>query len=140
MADHSDHDEARQPPPVNFQRMISWQLSQIPDYSQTDSNARRKKKAKARKAGTGSNLAPEIERISTIPRVQTAETYVVTNSEGEDEVYYSAVESPFASSDDSDEDECSEHYSDNVACHSLILKPETSHSPVLELPRPSPSR
>ena len=96
------------PPPPSFQRMLSWQLSQVVDYTADNKKTKKKKRKKSRNEDN-------LPSPATTPLSDTTDTpsftdqqsdngYTVTNSDGEDEVYYSAPETPYTSSD-SDEDD-----------------------------------
>ena len=94
--------------PIEFKRMLSWQLS-----SPTDVPSSRKKKRKRKKSQEASKLTDQGadddgEQCSdkeTTDDVSIADNldefaYVYVNSEGEEELYYSAPESPLTSGEE----------------------------------------
>lgn len=92
-------------PPAEFKRMLSWQLSHAREAPVVTSRKRQKRlqkrKAKAEEVAT----APDHE-CSSSSEGECAEqegsgyAYLVVNSEGEEEWYYSAPESPVESGDE----------------------------------------
>lgn len=92
--------------PIEFKRMLSWQLS-----ATTDVSSSRKKKRKRKKSREAGNLDQGRDELEGEP-VQESEdeltdgistteyAYVYVNSDGEEEMYYSAPESPLTSEDD----------------------------------------
>ena len=90
-------------PPPNFQRMLSWQLSQVVDYTADSKKSKKKKKRKkSTNEGSLSPVSPLGDRTAPFTLQQPYNSYTITNSDGEDEVYYSAPESPYISSDSED--------------------------------------
>lgn len=75
---------------ITFERTISWQLSQVQDHFEYVMSSRKKIKKK------------RIFKEDACPSsCSDSPSYIiVTNSDGEDEVYYSAAESPVTSDDD----------------------------------------
>ena len=100
-------------PPPHFQRMLSWRLSQVVDYSQTATTARKEKKKKRKESKDKGQrkFLPDPTMLDTDsaavspPDKQPKEGYIVTNSDGEEEVYYSAPETPGVSESDENEDD-----------------------------------
>ena len=85
-------------PPVEFRRMLSWQLS-------TPSTVPVKKKRKKKARGETTALVDCGDSDSEEPGDEEYNyTVVVVNSDGEEEVYYSAPESPVFSDDDNPTD------------------------------------
>jgi len=97
-------------PPTEFKRMLSWQLSRPHDIPVSSS---KKKVKKRKKQGLGSEevrslLSDELSPLGDDDSDQFGGDfsdldcfgYIVLNSEGEEEVYFSAPESPLLSSDD----------------------------------------
>lgn len=87
-------------PPTEFKRMLSWQLSQ----PRVVPVKRKKQKAKRARKQSGEGEEPEVEtgsgRGQDSDEDLEAFAYVVVNSEGEEEAYYSAPESPVSSEDE----------------------------------------
>ena len=100
-------------PPPHFQRMLSWRLSQVVDYSQTATTARKEKKKKRKESKDKGQrkLLPDPTMLDTDSAAvspsdkQPKEGYIVTNSDGEEEVYYSAPQTPDVSDSENDENE-----------------------------------
>ena len=76
--------------PTEFKRMLSWQLSQARDAPVTRSKKKARKKPKP-------STGEEEEEGSPLPSDDDDFMYIVVNSEGEEEVYFSAPESPLSS-------------------------------------------
>ena len=95
--------------PVEFKRMLSWQLSTPSRAPTTKRKQKRKKSQEAKRQSTSDDplqsgddsedqdlvdFAPDGDEI-------TADyAYIYVNSDGEEEIYYSAPESPLTSEDD----------------------------------------
>ena len=95
--------------PVEFKRMLSWQLSTPSSAPVVKRRRRRKKSEEAQMFSTSINdptQSPEDEDEELIDfapdgdEVTADYAYIFVNSDGEEEVYYSAPESPLASDDD----------------------------------------
>ena len=93
--------------PVEFKRMLSWQLSTPSSAPTTKRKRRRKKNQEAQMLSTSRDptqsgdddqelvdFAPDDDEITA--------KYIFVNSDGEEETYYSALESPLTSEDDLD--------------------------------------
>ena len=92
------------PPPTEYRRMLSWQLSHVQAVPVTKAQKTQKKK-RIKRAGSSlsSNDAGRVDSYS-IGDEESVEgegeyAYLVVNSEGEEEWYYSAPESPPDSGD-----------------------------------------
>ena len=100
-------------PPTEYRRMLSWQLSHVRPSPAANPRRARKEREKRRKRLEGG--APESSDDDG-DREETGEgdeegsgdadtfAYLVVNSEGEEECYYSAPESPLDSEDDGKSD------------------------------------
>ncbi len=89
-------------PPPHFQRMLSWELSQVVDYSEikkTKKKTRRKRSEEVEKQQE--TLHHDIQSLPTSPEPSP---YKVINSDGEEDVYYSAPQTPDVSSSDEELD------------------------------------
>ena len=102
--------------PIQFKRMLSWQLSTPTAAPIAVKKKRKKKKSRdvdnVLSSSPGDDLSlgddrSDEEEVVDCPTVEdcddkTAEyAYVYVNSDGEEEVYYSAPESPLTSDDES---------------------------------------
>ena len=91
-------------PPTEYKRMLSWQLSHARDAPVVTSRKRQKKLQKRKaKAGEAAS-APDHDCSSSEGEYAEQDgsgyAYLVVNSEGEEEWYYSAPESPVESGDE----------------------------------------
>ena len=100
-------------PPVEFKRMLSWQLSS-PTVAPSNAKKRKRKKSKEVRKPTlfgdeefGSlgddetYVSSDEEQVDCSVDERADEyAYIYVNSEGEEEVYYSAHESPLTSEDE----------------------------------------
>ena len=103
-------------PPTGFQRMLSWQLSQVPDYTQSESVMNKKyKRRKKQKENT------DIEQHVDFSSTEKKQEYIVINSDGEEDVYYSAPETPITSEEEEEED------------FGILPSPESHDSSLVEL-------
>ena len=95
-------------PPTGFKRMLSWQLSQVQEHEYGREKKREKKKKKNRKrsseeqwtawAGGGEQCLAEPEDESPLEgEDESGDGEVAVDSEGEEEMFYSAPESPLSS-------------------------------------------
>ena len=102
---------AAPPRPTEYRRMLSWQLSQLQSAPVTNARGREREKRKRRKRS--SNGAGEVESGGCSDAKEGEDhvdeggcgeeggfVYLVVNSDGEEECYYSAPESPLGSEDD----------------------------------------
>ena len=96
--------------PVEFKRMLSWQLS-TPSSSvpATKRKRKRKKTQEAHKlssshvpAQSGEEDQEVVDFASDDDEITADYAYILVNSDGEEEIYYSAPESPLTSDDDLD--------------------------------------
>ena len=94
--------------PVEFKRMLSWQLS-TPNSAPVAKRRRRRKKSQEAQMFSTSNDPTQSpgdedeELIDFAPdgdEVTADYAYIFVNSNGEEEIYYSAPESPLTSDDD----------------------------------------
>ena len=86
-------------PPTEFKRMLSWQLSQVqsgPVFSRSKKSTKKRKQSAAQSEELDSD--DDITAYDDVTYGSYA--YIVVNSDGEEEVYYSAPESPLRSDDD----------------------------------------
>ena len=103
-------------PPTGFQRMLSWQLSQVPDYTQSELVMNKKsKRRKKRKEST------DIEQHVDFSCTGKKQEYIVINSDGEEDIYYSAPETPITSEEEEEED------------FGILPSPESHDSSLVEL-------
>ena len=103
-------------PPTGFQRMLSWQLSQVPDYTQSESVMNKKyKRRKKQKEDT------DIEQHVDFSSTEKKQEYIVINSDGEEDIYYSAPETPITSEEEEEED------------FGILPSPESHDSSLVEL-------
>ena len=111
--------------PFEFRRMISWQLSQVPERLESSSISCKKQKHHKHKLSDKTD-EDSLELISKQPDTTDSwdeskhhdiTGYLVVNSDGEEEVFYSAPESPVTSED---EENMSNKLSE-VAVKSVIL-------------------
>ena len=93
--------------PIEFKRMLSWQLSAPRPTASPITKRKRKKKKKllSENPVTDSPLlgadGPLSDEDNEVDDDKTAEyAYIYVNSDGDEEVYYSAPESPLTSEDD----------------------------------------
>uniref|UniRef100_A0A1X7UZZ4 Uncharacterized protein n=1 Tax=Amphimedon queenslandica TaxID=400682 RepID=A0A1X7UZZ4_AMPQE len=94
----SNEDEFLAPPrrpSVGYQRLISWELSQVQDYLTEATKPQKKNKKRAPSRST-----EEAVEDPSSPGPTDDGVYLVTNSDGEEEIYYSAPQSPLPSDDD----------------------------------------
>ena len=103
--------------------MLSWQLSQVqssPVYSRSKKSAKKRKQSAAQSDDYEASLELDSDDdISAYDDVTYGSyAYIVVNSDGEEEVYYSAPESPLSSED---EDEIVD---DIVAMVNIELPPQ----------------
>ena len=82
-------------PSVGYQRMISWELSQVQDYLTEATKPQKKNKKRAHSKSTEDTVEDP-----PFPGLRDEGIYLVTNSDGEEEIYYSAPQSPLPSDDD----------------------------------------
>ena len=91
--------------PVEFKRMLSWQLS-TPSSAPVAKRRRRRKKSQEPQLLSASHdptQSPDEELVDFAPdgdEITADYAYIFVNSDGEEEVYYSAPESPLTSDDD----------------------------------------
>ena len=94
--------------PFEFRRMISWQLSQVQEQLESSSTYRKKQKRHKHKLSDKTD-EDSVELISKQPDTTNSwdeskhhdtTGYLVVNSDGEEEVFYSAPESPVTSEDE----------------------------------------
>ena len=89
--------------PIEFKRMLSWQLS-APTASPITKRKRKKKKQREDPVtdlpllGVDGPLSDEDNQVDDDKTAEYA--YIYVNSDGEEEVYYSAPESPLTSESD----------------------------------------
>ena len=88
-------------PSGGYQRMISWELSQVQDYLTEVTKPQKKNKKRAPSKPTDKNEL-DFETINLVGGEEGVAGYLVTNSDGEEELYYSAPQSPLISDDDDD--------------------------------------
>ena len=113
--------------PVDFRRMLSWQLS-MPSGPPTAKRKQRKKtRYEAQKSSTFDDLSlledesQESVDFTLCGDEEIAEcAYIYVNSDGEEDVYYSAPESPLISEDDTPIDQPDS----SVAVNPLPLQPQ----------------
>ena len=93
--------------PVEFKRMLSWQLSMPSSAPTTKRKRRRKKSREAQRLNTSHDSTQsgdeDQELVDFVPdddEITTEYAYILVNSDGEEEIYYSAPESPLTSDDD----------------------------------------
>ena len=91
--------------PIEFKRMLSWQLSAPTASPITKRKRKKKKKLLSEDPVTDSSLlradGPLSDEDNQVDDDKTAEyAYIYVNSDGDEEVYYSAPESPLTSEDD----------------------------------------
>ena len=82
-------------PPTEFKRMLSWQLSQVqssPVFSRSKKRDKKRKQSAAEPEDCDSD-----DDIGAYDDTYGSYAYIVVNSDGEEEVYYSAPESPLGS-------------------------------------------
>lgn len=93
-------------PPTDFKRMLSWKLSG-PPVSSSKKKTKRGKKQLLRDEKALSNqqtlLDDDFDSFDDDFSDLDSYEYVVVNSEGEEEVYFSAPESPMSSDNDFDD-------------------------------------
>ena len=80
-------------PPTEFKRMLSWQLSQVqssPIFSRSKKRAKRRKQSAVEPQDYDSDSETDACNYGSY-------AYIVVNSDGEEEMYYSAPESPVSS-------------------------------------------
>ena len=86
--------------------MISWELSQVQDYLTEATKPQKKNKKRTPSKRTPSKSTDEneldFETINLVGGEEGVAGYLVTNSDGEEELYYSAPQSPLISDDDDD--------------------------------------
>ena len=99
--------------PVEFKRMLSWQLSTPSSAPITKRKRRRKKSQEAQKHSASDDLLESgdedegEELVDFTPdgdEITADYAYIYVNSDGEEEIYYSAPESPLTSEDDTPTD------------------------------------
>ena len=89
-------------PSGGYQRMISWELSQVQDYLTEATKPQKKNKKRTPSKSTDENEL-DFETINVVGGGEEGVAgYLVTNSDGEEELYYSAPQSPLISDDDDD--------------------------------------
>lgn len=91
-------------PPTDFKRMLSWQLSSATEVA---TKKRRKKKKRMHSEPQGVSNSPtcsddsdfesQFDTSASNDSAKFVYTYVVVNSDGEEEVFFSAPESPISS-------------------------------------------
>ena len=81
--------------------MISWELSQVQDYLTEVTKPQKKNKKRTPSKPTDKNEL-DFETINLVGGEEGVAGYLVTNSDGEEELYYSAPQSPLISDDDDD--------------------------------------
>ena len=116
--------------PVEFKRMLSWQLSTPSNALNTKRKRRRKKSQEAKKLSTsgdsgdeGTDQDEEQVDFALDDDEKTAEyAYIYVNSDGEEEIYYSAPESPLTSEDDTSTLTDQPNVPDTTNLHSLQLQ------------------
>ena len=81
--------------------MISWELSQVQDYLTEVTKPQKKNKKRTPSKSTDKNEL-DFETINLVGGEEGVAGYLVTNSDGEEELYYSAPQSPLTSDDDDD--------------------------------------
>ena len=82
--------------------MISWELSQVQDYLTEATKPQKKNKKRTPSKSTDENEL-DFETINVVGGGEEGVAgYLVTNSDGEEELYYSAPQSPLISDDDDD--------------------------------------
>ena len=97
-------------PPTEYRRMLSWQLSQLQPAPVTSTRRAQKERERRRKRSSNAevddiqssgDIAGEEEEEDAEERGEDGGfAYLVVNSDGEEECYYSAPESPPVSEDD----------------------------------------
>ena len=86
-------------PPPHFQRMLSWELSQVVDYSEITKTKKKKRRKRSEEVEKQQEtLDHSIQSYPTSPAEPSP--YKVINSDGEEDVYYSAPQTPDVSSSD----------------------------------------
>ena len=124
--------------PVEFKRMLSWQLS-TPTNVPSESRKQRKKRSKEARQLTSDDPHPSLEGEGAVRSDEeqldfpdgdgegeiTEYAYVYINSDGEEEVYYSAPESPLTSEDESS------------AARSVVVPPTTQQHTKERCPKKS---
>jgi hypothetical protein len=93
--------------PVEFKRMLSWQLSTPSSAPVTKRRRRRKKSQEAQiLSNPTQSLGDEDEELVDFApdgdEITADYAYIFVNSDGEEEIYYSAPESPLTSDDNLD--------------------------------------
>ena len=94
--------------PFEFRRMISWQLSQVQEQLESYSTSHKKQKRRKHKLSDktdGDSLEIIPKQPDTTDSWDESEHhdttgYLVVNSDGEEEMFYSAPESPVTSEDE----------------------------------------
>ena len=81
--------------------MISWELSQVQDYLTEATKPQKKNNKRTPSKSTDENEL-DFEIINVVGGEEGVAGYLVTNSDGEEELYYSAPQSPLISDDDDD--------------------------------------
>ena len=102
MASNEDNNFLSPPrkPSGGYQRMISWELSQVQDYLTEATKPQKKNKKRTPSKSTDENEL-DFETINLVGGGEEGVAgYLVTNSDGEEELYYSAPQSPLTSDDD----------------------------------------
>ena len=123
------------PPPTEFRRTISWQLSQVQDYGDAREKERLKRKKQRKRERREQNREPAEQQAEWTRQQQQQSKEeedsgsdggeVVLGSEGE-ELYYSAPEYPLTSSDSEPE--------------SPLVSHDTSHDALLYRNKPGKSK
>ena len=90
--------------PVEFKRMLSWQLSMPSSAPATKRKRRRKKSQEVQKLSTSQESGDEDQELVDFAHdgdeITAEYAYIYVNSDGEEEIYYSAPESPLTSDED----------------------------------------
>ena len=98
-------------PPTEYRRMLSWQLSQLQPAPVTSTRRAQKERERRRKCSSNAEV-DDIQSSGDIAGEEEEEedaeergeeggfAYLVVNSDGEEECYYSAPESPPVSEGD----------------------------------------
>lgn len=111
------------PGPPQFQRMLSWQLSQVVDYDDEVKKSKKKKKKHKTSRNEPQALEPEPDypQDVSIERIKREGVgYTVTYSDGEEEVFYSAPQTPEFSSSSDDETDVSSLTTESLTSLSTI--------------------
>lgn len=111
-----DKETLLEAPPVEFKRMLSWQLSSPTVAPSNAKKQKRKKSKEARKPALSGNeefgslgddetyVRSDEEQVdyssADVDERAGEYAYIYVNSDGEEEVYYSAPESPLTSEDE----------------------------------------